>query len=260
MALCWAGAFPLETLHLGSTRSSVSGLFMDSLSGSHTAERSARILLVEDDDLIADGIGRALRGARFEVVHLPDGKSADAALQSGKFDLVVLDLSLPDMDGVDVLRRLRARGVSIPVLVVTARDTLQNRIDGLDMGADDYVTKPFELRELEARCRALLRRSSELCAQLGAGDLKFDPSTRQFLIDGMLLDLSAREVEVLQLLLESQNKVVAKEALVARLSRSGELLGSNAIEVYIHRLRKKLGVAGITLRTVRGLGYMIERR
>ncbi len=219
------------------------------------------ILVVEDDPVLADALFRALRKADYAVDVVKDGLAADHILTTAHFDLVILDLGLPKMDGLEVLRRLRQRANAVPVLILTAQDSLENRVNGLDLGADDYLSKPFQLRELEARARALIRRGhSGMGAQLKCGKLMFDTSSRLATLAGMTLDLSARELCVLETLLLQAGKVVGKDMLGEQLSSSEEDLSSNAIEVYVHRLRKKLEDSDVNIRTLRGLGYLLEPR
>ena len=218
-----------------------------------------RLLLVEDDLVLADALAHSLRRAGYAVDTLFNGSDADNTLAAGVHDLVILDLGLPGMDGFEVLRRLRARGTPVPVLILTARDTVQERVYGLDMGADDYLLKPFEMSELEARVRALLRRGGGGgSAQIQCGPLRFDSAGRRVFLGERAIDLSARELGVLEALLARVGKVVSKEQLVEHLCDWGEVVGSNAIEVYIHRLRKKLDPE-IEIRTVRGLGYLLDK-
>jgi two-component system OmpR family response regulator len=222
-----------------------------------------RLLIVEDDPLLADGLARALKQAGFAVDSAADGHCADHMLVNQAYDLVILDLGLPKLDGMEVLRRLRRRGGAAgtaPVLILTARDQLEDRVKGLDLGADDYLTKPFDLPELEARVRAMVRRGKfGASPQLAHGRLRFDTVGRRALIDDQPIELSARELSMLETLLLSVGRVVSKEHLAERLSGWGEEVGTNAIEVYIHRLRKKLEEAGVTIRTVRGLGYLLDK-
>jgi len=219
-----------------------------------------RILIVEDDPLLADGLTRSLTRADYAVDLVADGGSADAVLATQTFDLVILDLGLPKLDGFEVLKRLRRRASATPVLVLTARDTLDDRVKGLDLGADDYLTKPFELPELEARVRALIRRGqSGGGSLLTHGPLTLDIAGRRASLDGAPLDLSARELGVLEVLMLRSGRVVSKDQLAEQLYNFDADVGANAIEVYMHRLRKKLEPAGIQIRTIRGLGYLLDK-
>lgn len=218
-----------------------------------------RILIVEDDPALADGLISSLGQSGYAVDCATNGEMANAMLQDSVYDLAILDLGLPKLDGTEVLRRLRLRGGKTPILVLTARDAVEDRVLGLDLGADDYMTKPFSLIELEARVRALIRRG-----QLGSntalvcGSLMLDPSARRAYCAGDALDLSAREIGVLEVLMLRHRKVVSKEQIMEALCKWDEDLGGNAIEVYIHRLRKKLETSGARIRTIRGLGYLLE--
>ena len=219
-----------------------------------------RILIVEDDPLLADGLTRSLRHSDFAVDCVLDGEQADHVLTAQNYDLVILDLGLPKLDGFEVLRRLRRRGSAAPVLVLTARDALADRVKGLDLGADDYLTKPFDLPELEARVRALIRRGqSGGSSLLTHGLLALDTSGRRATLDGTPLELSARELGVLEVLMLRSGRVVNKEQLAEQLYGWDDEVGSNAIEVYVHRLRKKVEPAGVAIRTIRGLGYLLDK-
>ena len=217
-----------------------------------------RILLAEDDPVIADGICRALRRGGCAVDHVADGMEADTALASQVFDLLILDLGLPRMNGIDVLKRLRARKSAQPVLILTAQDGVDDRVRGLDAGADDYLTKPVALPELEARVRALTRRGTGQPRCIEIGQLSYDQADRVVKIGGQLVDLSAREIGLLEIFLLRVGRLVSKDQLVDHLCGWGEEVSSNAIEVYIHRLRKKLEDSGVRIVTVRGLGYCME--
>jgi DNA-binding response OmpR family regulator len=219
-----------------------------------------RVLLVEDDPILADGLLRILQRNKYIVTHETNGRRADHLLTVQQYELVVLDMGLPDMDGTEILRRLRHRNVKVPVLILTARDRVEDRVQGLDFGADDYLSKPFDLLELEARVRALLRRGqSASSAQLLIGDLCLDTVGRRAMINGEALELSARELSVLEVLMLRAGRVVSKELLSDQMSDLGEEMSVNAIEVYVHRLRKKIEAAHVNIRTLRGLGYMMEK-
>ncbi|MEO8248973.1 MAG: response regulator transcription factor [Burkholderiales bacterium] len=220
-----------------------------------------RILIAEDDQTLADGLLRSLRASGAAVDHVADGAQADAALMtSTEFDLLILDLGLPRLHGLDVLKRLRARGQALPVLILTAADSIDERVKGLDLGADDYMAKPFALEELEARVRALARRGmGAATSTIKHGPLEYDHVGRVATIDGKMIDLSARELGLLEVLLQRSGRLVNKEQLVERLCEWGEEVSHNAIEVYIHRLRKKIEKGPIRIVTVRGLGYCLEK-
>lgn len=218
-----------------------------------------RILLAEDDCNVADGLQCALRKMGYTVDCVFNGLDADAALTSQHFDLLILDLGLPRLSGIEVLHRLRARRTTLPVLILTAQDGIEERVRGLDAGADDYMCKPFSLPELEARVRALTRRGSGLPKYIEFGALSYDQTDRQVKIDGQTIELSARELGLLEILLLRAGRLVNKEQLVDHLCGWGDGMSTNAIEVYVHRLRKKLETSGINISTVRGLGYCLEK-
>jgi two-component system OmpR family response regulator len=219
-----------------------------------------RILLAEDDPVLADGLSRSLRQGGYAVDVVQDGLDADSALAAQGFDLLILDLGLPRLGGLEVLRRLRSRNAQLPVLILTAADSIEQRVQGLDLGADDYMPKPFALSELEARVRALTRRGvGGGSSTIRHGALVFDQAGRVATLNGQPVDLSARELSLLEILLQRTGRLVSKEQLVDHLCEWGEEVSTNAIEVYVHRLRKKLEPGQVRINTVRGLGYMLER-
>lgn len=217
-----------------------------------------RILLAEDDPLLGDGIRAGLSLEGDTVDWVTDGVAADQALATDEFDLLVLDLGLPRRDGMEVLRGLRKRGDMTPVLILTARDKVADRVAGLDAGADDYLSKPFDLDELLARVRALTRRHTGRAQPLlEHGQLRLDPATHQVSLGGEPVELAPREYALLRLLLEQRGKVLSRTRLVEALYGWDGELESNAIEVHVHHLRRKLG--NELIRTVRGIGYGIDR-
>ena len=218
-----------------------------------------RILLAEDDEFLASGIALALSDSGYAIDEVRSGAEADSAISTTSYDLVILDLGLPTMDGLEVLARARARGQSLPILILTARDDVQDRVTGLDAGANDYLTKPFHLVELEARIRALLRNDRwENKTVVAYGPLTFDTSDRTATLQGKPLDLSARELALLEILMQKAGKTVSKEHITDHLSTWESEVTFNAIEITVHRLRKKIGEAGVNIRTLRGLGYLLE--
>ncbi|MEF3076990.1 response regulator [Methylobacter sp. Wu1] len=218
-----------------------------------------KILLIEDDAVLADGLMHTLSANGYSVTCATTGGYAEQLLLSQGFDLIVLDLGLPDVDGLQLLRRFRLRKIPLPILILTARDGINDRIEGIEQGADDYMTKPFELREFEARVRALIRRCyGGFRNDIVIGRLALDTQNHQVLADGQSMQLSAREYGVLEILLIQAGKVVSKDRIAQRLSADGEALADNAIEVYIHRVRKRIEPYDAVIRTVRGLGYLLE--
>jgi two-component system, OmpR family, response regulator len=219
-----------------------------------------RILIVEDDTMLADTIARALRHSAHTVQVARTGTAADRTLATNEFDLVVLDLNLPEIDGFELLKRLRARRNAVPVLVLTARDEVEDRVRGLDLGADDYLAKPFELSELEARVRALIRRAHQKSgAELVHGPLRLDIAGRRLYFKDAPIELSQRELAVAEVLLMRAGRVVAKQAIADQLYGWDEGANPNAVEVFVYRLRRKLEPSGVDIRTIRGMGYLIEK-
>lgn len=217
-----------------------------------------RILLAEDDTFLATGLSLVLRDTGYAVDCAEDGVEADIALSTTKYDLLVLDLGLPGMDGLEVLTRLRRRGDDMPVLVLTARDRVEDRVKGLDSGANDYLTKPFDMQELEARIRALLRKSWQNQPLIHIGELTFDTSSRAAHVNGRLVELAPRELAVLELLLKNRGTLVHKDRIIEQLSSWDSEVTANALDIAVHRLRKKLGDCGFAIRTLRRLGYVLE--
>ena len=218
-----------------------------------------RLLLIEDDRMIGDGLRQALRLEGHAVDWVYDAQAATATLASERFDAVLLDVGLPKGSGLDVLRELRARGDATPVIVITARDALEDRVAGLDAGADDYLVKPFELEELNARLRAVMRRHTGRAApQLEHEGVTLDPATRQVTLDGQPVLLSAREFALLEALMQRPGAMLSRAQLEDRLYGWGEEVESNAVTVYIHQLRKKLGADFI--QNMRGVGYFLGKR
>jgi len=217
-----------------------------------------RILLVEDDELIGSGIVAFLKHFGYAVDWLKNGSAAMQALKIDSFDAIVLDLGLPKRDGLEVLQEARKSNIKTPVLVLTARDTIEDRIKGLDTGADDYLTKPFDLEELHARLRALQRRFVDRAEPtIRYGELELDPASHTIMLGGNLVNLPRREFALLQKLLENLGQVVSREALAQSLYGWDEDVDSNTLEVHIHNLRKKIGLN--LIRTVRGVGYIIDK-
>lgn len=220
-----------------------------------------RLLLVEDNQKLALYISIALRGKGFAVDHVATAKDGNSALRATRYDIIVLDLGLPDVDGLTWLNEQRERRMERPVLVLTARDALEDLVDCLNQGADDYLRKPFEIDELVARIRALLRRPSEvLGANLIEGNVTLDTNAREVKINGIAVDFGRREIDGLELLMRRAGRVVPKDAIEDAIYAFGEDLGSNAIEVLVHRIRKRMKDAGATvhIHTLRGVGYVLS--
>lgn len=218
------------------------------------------ILLIEDDAVLADGLTHTLVNSGYKVTCATSGAYAEHLLQAQGFDLIVLDLGLPDVDGLELLRRFRHLKMPLPIIILTARDGINDRITGIEQGADDYMTKPFELRELEVRINALIRRCyGGFSNDIVVGRLVLDTQNHQVLTEGQPILLSAREYGVLETLLMQAGKVVTKDRIAQRLSADGDALTDNAIEIYVHRLRKHIEPYGTVIRTIRGLGYLLEK-
>ena len=217
-----------------------------------------RILLVEDDPLLGTGLRAGLTQFGYTIDWVQDGKSAVQALQNENFGTIILDLGLPKMSGIDVLKVMRAKKNMTPVLILTANDSLESRVAGLDAGADDYIPKPFDLRELCARIRALQRRTaSRATPVIIVGDVKLDPAARKIYFNNNEVECSRREFVLMQMLLENAGKVLTREQITQNLYGWGDDIDSNALEVHIHNLRKKFGTD--LIRTIRGVGYIVEK-
>lgn len=217
-----------------------------------------RVLLAEDDLILQRGLKQTLRDAGHQAIVVSDGMHADTLLRTEPFDLVVLDLGLPRLDGIAVLERLRRRGQSTSVLILSARDRTEDRVRGLDTGADDYMCKPFDLAEFEARVRAFARRGHVGSIRLAALEWSWEHRAGQ--IGGEELELLKNEVTILEALLQNPGKIVPKDVLGRRIGDEESSAGDNTVEVYIHRLRRKLAPAGVEIRTIRGLGYLLRER
>ncbi|HVL59124.1 MAG TPA: response regulator transcription factor [Burkholderiaceae bacterium] len=219
-----------------------------------------RVLIVEDDPLLADGLTRTFSGHGFCADAVDNGAAADQVLRRAPYDLLVLDVGLPGIDGFEVARRLRERGTELPILMLTARDSVQDRVHGLNVGADDYLQKPFDKDELLARANALVRRSRAARQdRIVHGPLLMDLAARRCFLGDQPLELPLREWLLLEYLLRSVEKVVSKDQIIAAVCRWDEEITSNAVEVYVSRLRGKLEPHGIRIRTVRGFGYMLQQ-
>ena len=221
-----------------------------------------QVLLVEDDAVLVDGLTRVLAGHGMQVEVLSNGSLADAVLaqRAGELAVAVLDIGLPGIDGFEVVRRLRARGSALPVLLLTARDAVEDRVRGLELGADDYLVKPFATAELVARIRALARRNAPQPAMLALGALRLDTDAKRARVGERVIDLSVREWAVLEYLLQHGARVVSKQQIIDAILPFGEDkdITPNAVEVYVSRLRLKIVDAGVAIRTIRGFGYMLE--
>ncbi|MCB1761932.1 MAG: response regulator [Gammaproteobacteria bacterium] len=218
----------------------------------------SRLLLVEDDELLGDGIKKVLSQRGDQIAWVTDGRSALAALADDIWDLLLLDLNLPDMSGFDIVRKIRSAKNCLPILILSARDEIHDRVRALDYGADDYLIKPFDVEELSARIRALLRRAAGVTDdQLHHGELTMNTSTRVVLLAGNQIPLSAREFDLLQILLENRGRVLSRNQLEERLYARWDEVTSNSVEVHIHNIRKKLG--SDLIRTLRGVGYLIDK-
>jgi two-component system OmpR family response regulator len=218
-----------------------------------------RILISEDDAALAEALRFALTQSGFAVDWVANGLDADEALKGAEFGLLILDLGLPKIDGLEVLRRLRRRNSSLPVLILSGREQPEEKVAGLDLGADDYLVKPFSLNELQARVRALLRRGHGVATPvLTYRELSFDPATRTASISGHALPLSLHELSVLEVLIRRFGRPVSKEQLVEQIYTYDQEVSHNAIEVYVHRLRKKIGTTGLVVRTLYGRGYALD--
>ncbi|MYM66938.1 response regulator [Pseudoduganella sp. FT55W] len=217
------------------------------------------VLVVEDDAVLADGLSRVLGSHGMAVEVVGNGAQADQLLQrAGQAEVVVLDIGLPGMDGFEVVRRLRARGSAVPVLLLTARDAVEDRVRGLEQGADDYLVKPFATAELVARVKALARRHTAPQAGLALGNLSLDVAAKRARVGEKVIELSVREWAVLEYLLQHASRVVSKQQIIDAILPWGDDITPNAVEVYISRLRLKIADAGVTIRTIRGFGYMLE--
>ena len=217
-----------------------------------------RVLVVEDDPLVGDGIRRALNGGGFAADLVSSAEAAKTALDTESFDMVIADIGLPRQDGLQLVRSLRSRGQVIPILILTARDGLEDRVTALDLGADDYLTKPFQVPELLARCRALIRRSNSVAnPRITFGDLELDTTRKSVTAAGKALELSQREWSILECMILNAGHIVSKNKLMSTIADWSEDLTLNAVEVYVSRLRAKLGNAAV-ISTVRGMGYRID--
>ncbi len=220
-----------------------------------------RIVVVEDNLALADGIARAFKSDGHGVDQIHDGETASTFLAGEDIDLVILDINLPGKSGLEVLKDLRAISKSTPVLMLTARGEIDDKICGLDHGADDYMTKPFDLTELQARARALLRRSDrEIVSTLTLGDVQLDLGARRLQVAGAVLELPRREIALAEVLMKRREQVISKEQIIEHLYGSGAEVDDGAVELYVHRLRKRLVRSNVEIKTLRGLGYTMRLR
>lgn len=218
-----------------------------------------KVLLVEDDDQVADALMLALRSSDYLVERSSDAFAAELAATTSPFDVVILDLGLPDMDGLELLRRIRKKKLSTPILILTARDSYEEKIEGLNCGANDYIIKPFHFGELEARIRAVLRSNCKNLPLVSVGELSFDTAGRVLRRQDEIIELSPRELAVLESLLLNLGTLVTRQKLSSLLSEGAEPLTYNAIDIVVHRLRRKLEPLGLKLQTIRGLGFIAEQ-
>jgi two-component system OmpR family response regulator len=216
------------------------------------------VLLVEDDSVLSDGIARVLKSYGIVVDIVDNGNDVEAILRRAEIAVLVLDIGLPGIDGFEVVRRLRQQGNNLPVLLLSARDAIQDRVRGLELGADDYLIKPFATAELVARIRALARRHYPKPAELAMGGLSLDTFAKRATVNGMSIELSVREWAVLEYLLQQASRVVSKQQIIDAILPWGEEVSLNAVEVYVSRVRLKIAGAAISIRTIRGFGYMLE--
>lgn len=215
-----------------------------------------RVLIVEDNHPLADGIAKSFRADGHGVDVIYDGEEADQYLSHDSADLIILDINLPGMSGLQVLKKFRERNKQTPVLLLTARATLTDKVDGLDLGADDYLEKPFDLAELKARARALLRRADKKINEvIRVGQLEFDPMARQLKINNEQIDLPRREYALAEILINSKDRVISKQQILDHLYGLGSEVDEKIVELYIHRLRKRIAGSGVEIKTARGLGY-----
>lgn len=252
----------MKKLALVSPKAKENGIFVVRKNSLHCKikVRLMRVLIAEDDSFLAKAIILALQKNGYSVEHAASGTEADILISRNKYDLLVLDLGLPKLDGIEVLRNLRARGQTVPVLVLTVRDSIQEKVKGLDSGANDYLTKPFDLAELEARIRALVRKEQwNNKAEITVGPLTYNTVSKNAVLNNESLELTPRELAVLEILLQNIGRIVTRERLCDYLRDLDGDLSDNAIQIIMHRLRKKLSMGKLSLRTIRGVGYTCDR-